>query len=411
MDAGLHQRPTAPLSPPSAVSTGAGAFSVDAASASGHLPGLDGLRGVAVLLVMGVHLAMVDGSTLADRLFLFAAFMGWTGVDLFFVLSGFLITGILYDAKNSPHYFRNFYMRRGLRIFPLYYTLVFIVLLVVPQVLAAAPSPWTLHVSYWLYLSKFMVILGLAGGGPLGVTWSLAIEEQFYLLWAPIVHRLHRGALVRLCIALIVVAVVLRVVLLIAGVHPVVLYMLPFTRMDALAIGALLAISMRSTGGGVALSRMARRVGPIAVLAVLGVIVWDMDSTWRGTAMQTIGYTCIAIMFGCLLVLTIAPDSRWVGPLMANRHLRMFGKYSYALYLLHLPIRAFIRDYVYGPRELHTLFGSQLPGQVLFYAAGVCAALAAAWCSWHLFEKRFLRLKRYFPMEPVRPLERDARSV
>jgi peptidoglycan/LPS O-acetylase OafA/YrhL len=347
-------------------------------------------------------------------LFLFGAYLGWIGVDLFFVLSGFLITGILYDAKGSPHYFRNFYMRRSLRIFPLYYTVAFVVLVVAPQFWPAETSAspaeaWPHEWSYWLYLSNFMIAAEERfGSGPLIVTWSLAIEEQFYLLWAPVVYRLRHAAIVRLCIVLIVVALGARIAMMMAGVHPAALYVLPFTRMDALAIGALLAVYVRRAGSVAALSQLARRIGPFAALCVLGVLVWDMDPTWRGTATQTIGYTLLAIMFGCLLVLTIAPDSRWVRPLMANRHLRTFGKYSYALYLFHLPIRALIRDHVYGPAEFHTLFGSQLPGQLLFYALGIAAALAAAWCSWHLFEKHLLRLKGYFPLEPAAGRETES---
>jgi peptidoglycan/LPS O-acetylase OafA/YrhL len=239
------------------------------------------------------------------------------------------------------------------------------------------------------------------GSGVLIVAWSLAVEEQFYLLWAPIVRRLAHDALVRFCLVLIVVAVLLRIVLVIANVYPATLYVLPFTRMDALAMGALLALLARRGAGLAAWSRHARAVGLFAVLCVVGVTVWDMDPTWRGTATQTIGYTCIALMFGCLLVLALAPDSRWIRPALGNPYLRTLGKYSYALYLLHLPIRAFIRDHVYGPGEFHSLFGSQLPGQLLFYVLAGTAALIVAWCSWHLLEKHFIQLKRYFPMDVV----------
>jgi peptidoglycan/LPS O-acetylase OafA/YrhL len=209
-----------------------------------HIPALDGLRGLAILLVILYHHTLMRQETLFDRVYVNLARLGWSGVDLFFVLSGFLITGILYDSKGSPHYFRNFYVRRTLRIFPLYYAVVFFSLIVLPR---AWPA-WGLtqldrsamedrsQAWYWLYLQNFLFARDENLGHPaLAVSWSLAIEEQFYLVWPVVVSLLSRRHLIWTCGALILTALSLRIWMVSAGVHPTTIYVLPFNRMDALA--------------------------------------------------------------------------------------------------------------------------------------------------------------------------------
>jgi peptidoglycan/LPS O-acetylase OafA/YrhL len=179
---------------------------------SPHLPGLDGIRGLAILLVMFSHFIVVgenhgDGTHPFHRLLL----SGYLGVDLFFVLSGFLITGILVDARSRPHYFRTFYMRRALRIFPLYYGLLAVAYLSVPllspedaPLLTGADSPWW----YWLYASNIgMAVKGNWLTSPtwfsLGHFWSLAVEEQFYMVWPFVVFLTKTRWLYRLCAVLV----------------------------------------------------------------------------------------------------------------------------------------------------------------------------------------------------------------
>lgn len=372
---------------------------------SGHIPALDGLRGLAILMVMTVHMTVMTSDAPVDRAFMRLAALGWTGVDLFFVLSGFLITGILVDAKEAPHYFRDFYARRVLRIFPLYYAVAFVSLVLLPRmpaldgVLADGREPahaWT----YWLYISNFASAWeGRLTGGILIVAWSLAIEEQFYMLWAPIVYWLSRAALLRLCVGLIAAALAVRVALVASDVAPVVLYVLPCTRMDALAVGGLIAIVARSPAGLRALTRHARTVGAVAAAAVAAAVLLDRSPLWSGPVMQTLGYTGLAFMFGALLVMAVASPAghaiRWA---LTSRPLRTFGKYSYALYLIHLPARRVVRDNFFGPDDFPSLLGSSLPAQMLFYGLGAGLALAVAYVSWHLYEKPLLSLKRYFPM-------------
>src|SRR3982074_1503320 len=178
------------------------------------IPQLDALRGLAVLLVLlhntdvypSLHLRLISGN-------------GWMGVDLFFVLSGFLITEILLDTKQSEGYFRNFYARRCLRIWPLYYSVLLFMFVIVPilrpseahTVFEARSSPWW---AYPVFLQNFLIPIPTMATGALGVTWSLAVEEQFYLVW-PLVVRLCTEAQIRwIAIAVICISPALRFYLL-----------------------------------------------------------------------------------------------------------------------------------------------------------------------------------------------------
>src|SRR5262245_30496387 len=172
-----------------------------------HIPALDGLRGLAILLVLLVHTYYPAGgiarhqSTL-DRACLHVCGLGWCGVDLFFALSGFLITGILLQAKGGEDALRNFYLRRALRIFPLYYLVVLARLFILP---GRAFDPWE-STSYLLYFSNFWRSAHLAVtpfDNFVGPTWSLAVEEQFYLLWPLLVFLLSRRSLLILCVVLL----------------------------------------------------------------------------------------------------------------------------------------------------------------------------------------------------------------
>jgi peptidoglycan/LPS O-acetylase OafA/YrhL len=375
-----------------------------------YVPTLDGIRGLAILLVLAHHQTVMGGRTAADQLFLRFTDLGWCGVDLFFVLSGFLITGILADSKASPAYFRSFYARRILRIFPLYYLVVFISVVLLPRLpqlhglLLSRPLPADPNAEFhWLYLSNFLFAAQKDFGHPtLGLAWSLAIEEQFYAVWPLLVWMLARPAMMRLCALLAVAALLLRGTMVALDTHPVPVYVLPFTRMDALAIGGLLALVARGDGGLPAISRQARWTGLAALAIVL--ILWAVDKNndrWEHRAMQTIGYSALAVMFGSLLVRVLtANPSTFTSRAFRHPILRMFGRYSYALYLLHIPAQVFVERRWFQPSPpIPPMFGSEIPVQIAFFAAATAASLALAWASWHLVEKRFLALKRFFPVQ------------
>lgn len=370
-----------------------------------RIPALDGLRGIAIMLVMVYHQTLVVGPTLIDRAVGFWTMGGWAGVDLFFVLSGFLITGILLDSKGAPGYFRNFYARRVLRIFPLYYAVVAFSLLILPQFQHAKLANFARIQGdewwYWLYLSNILDgIHHTFRHGILDVSWSLSIEEQFYVVWPLLVFLVSRRALAMLCGFLLALAVLWRISLLLVGADPITVFVLTPGRLDGLAVGALIAIATRTPSLLIILRRVARPAGAGALLAVLGISSIGGGFDPYTPAMQTAGYLCLAIAYGAILFAVVSPPGGAPAQILEWRPLRVLGKYSYALYLFHLPLRALIRDTVYGPDRFLTVAGSPLPGQLLFYVAATLLTLLAAWLSWNLYEKHFLALKRFFVTRP-----------
>jgi peptidoglycan/LPS O-acetylase OafA/YrhL len=217
----------------------------------GRMPQLDALRAFAILAVI-LHNAGAKGLEHPAGIFVklveFAATTGWVGVQLFFVLSGFLITGILVDGRGDPHQLRNFYMRRVLRIFPLYYAFLFIAFVLLPLI---GIMPTWLEVSYthqfwyWTYLINWAE--PFLGTVELGHIWSLAVEEQFYILWPILVIAVRRRTLAYVCLGLILSAIVTRILLIHHDPEfaSKAAYMFTIARWDSLALGALLALALR----------------------------------------------------------------------------------------------------------------------------------------------------------------------
>lgn len=366
-----------------------------------YSPALDGLRGIAILLVLLHHFTRLDPVTPLDTALLHLPQIGWAGVDLFFVLSGFLITGILIDARGSDRYFSSFYARRTLRIFPLYYLVVILSLVVVPQfpaafemlVTASPAREWP----YWLYLTNFLVAeRGAFTHGILDVTWSLAIEEQFYIVWAVVVWLCPPRALGWLCLGILVAAPLARALALERDTLPIAVYVLPYFRADALAAGAGLAWLVRRHPLPDAGS-LAARLALVGLAAVAAVGWIDGETWWWGPSMQRAGYSLLALTSGCLLVAALLLPATHPWPRMLSAGwLRMFGKYSYALYLIHLPVMRVVEHYVLPPAQF-AAFGSAWLGQLVFYVAATMPALGLAWLSWRYFEAPLLRLKARFP--------------
>ena len=365
------------------------------------MPALDGLRGIAVILVILHHYTILQPATELQRWVAAIPLIGWCGVDLFFVLSGFLITGILIDQRGSERYFTSFYARRTLRIFPLYYLLVFASFFVLPRfpfwhdLLAGAGAP-TDTWPYWLYLTNFAIAeRDQFLHGVLDIAWSLAIEEQFYLVWAVVVWICPLRILGWLCGALILAAPIARMAALSEGAGVIEVYVLPFFRADALATGALLAWLARRNlliGKG----SLAARVALMAAAGVVAVCWIDGDSFWAGPAMQRVGYSLLALTAGGMLVAGITlPAAGWWPRFLSAGWLRAFGKYSYCLYLVHLPVMRVVRAFVLPPESFVGL-GSALLGQLVFYALATAPAFLVAWLSWRVLEAPILRLKSRF---------------
>lgn len=199
---------------------------------------LDGVRAIAALMVMVFHLSAVvpDTTPLAGVLKLSVS--AHMGVTLFFVLSGFLITRILISTRDDTHFFKNFYLRRSLRIFPLYYLFLLIFYFAIPVVTDSPFTPVKEQLIFYTYFQDFAMTFDWKANGP-GHYWSLAVEEHFYLFWPLIVYYCNNKSLYKVIAGIVAVAFALRIVLIMGG-YPV--YYFTFTRFDSLAMGALLAL-------------------------------------------------------------------------------------------------------------------------------------------------------------------------
>jgi peptidoglycan/LPS O-acetylase OafA/YrhL len=366
---------------------------------SAHIPELDGLRGIAILLVMLFHFGAVSSlagnahstRSIARKLFDGAVGTGWCGVDLFFVISGFLITGILFETKDSPRYYRTFYARRTLRIFPLYYGILIVVFLVLPVFSVRGIAPVENQAWFWLYGANFLRVLrGSEACGALEHFWSLAVEEHFYLVWPFVIFCLSRRAAMGVCGMIVVASLGLRVYLAMTGQSQAA-YMLTPARVDAMAVGAFLALAIRGPGGVVAvLPRV--RWGAVASGLVVGVLFVKRHGVLYhlGTDVQTFGYTALGIFFGTILLLAASAPSAWTFWLRGG-FLPFVGKYSYGIYAYHFLLAPHFAR-LFPPQTL----APGLWGVFAYLALAMAASIAVAWLSWHAFEKHFLGLKRYF---------------
>jgi peptidoglycan/LPS O-acetylase OafA/YrhL len=367
-----------------------------------YTPALDGIRGIAIILVLLHHFTIFDPTTAFGAWMGFVALLGWSGVDLFFVLSGFLITGILIDARGSDRYFTSFYARRTLRIFPLYYLVVFVSSVVLPffprwHALLVGPDnipQWP----YWTYLVNFAIADRDAfQHGVLDVAWSLAIEEQFYLVWAVVVWLLSPRWLGALCAAIVVAAPIARTLALQDSALTVDVYVLPHFRADTLALGGLLAWSARR-GVLLPFARAAAWLPVAAVGGAIGLALADGSPWWSGLWTQRLGYSLFALAGGGLIVAAITrpPESR-LPSLLSVGWLRAFGKYSYCMYLIHLPVSRVMQEFVLAPADFPVVLGAMWPAQVGYYVLATIPTFAIGWLSWRLFEAPILRLKSKFP--------------
>jgi peptidoglycan/LPS O-acetylase OafA/YrhL len=391
-----------------------------------RVPALDGLRGMAILAVLAFHFnlfRLVEPGNSMDRVAsgLFSA--GWCGVDLFFVLSGFLITTILYDAKEDPYYFRNFYVRRLLRIVPLYYAVLFLTFFVIPHLPSRLIPPeklekWarldTSQIWYWLYLANVSTMLaGTWGHGILDVTWSLAIEEQFYLLWPLAVYTLNRNRLLQVCVLVFLTGFLIRFLMTMQAINPISVLVFTPGRFDVIAAGAFVALLTAGPYPSWASPAASRRIWIVTAISLLGIGLLRGSLDNMDPLVQTLGLSLIAVNYGALLMMLLAHINsgcrsvRW----LSSRFLRAMGKYSYAMYLFHMPVGAFVRDRFYGPTDLATVFGSRLPGQMIFFALAGTLTFALALISWHAWEYPFLQLKKYFPLGPTRRASNEHRSA
>ncbi|MEZ4438775.1 MAG: acyltransferase [Polyangiaceae bacterium] len=361
-----------------------------------HLRALDGLRGVAVLMVLFHNLnALSDTASLARRLYDIAANWGWLGVQLFFVLSGFLITGILLDTRESEGYYRVFILRRALRIFPLYYAVLLVAFVGVPLVLGRRIPGSEHQLWLWIYLENWVAP---AEWTVVGFThfWSLCIEEQFYLVWPWVVLLASGRRLSQICVGLAVVALASRVALIVGSdVGPEGPYAFTICRIDALVFGALGAIAYRDEA---LVDRFlaARRRFRWGILALTVATLLATKAAPRvGVLTQTYGFTLFGIVAAVLVFDAAVERDPKDGLLRALSWapLRQVGKYSYAMYVFHLPLHL-----AFGRRWLRSLVGEDVGVGLatVYLVVGSLVTFLLAALSYWLFERHFLHLKRRF---------------
>jgi len=369
--------------------------------AKAHLPVLDGIRGVAILMVLIFHSTLLQHGPWIDTVMTRVGLSLWVGVDLFFVLSGFLITSILLDAKGSSSYYKSFFARRILRIFPLYYLLVVFALFIAPKIgvsnSAQFEYAWREQWWYWTYLSNFLAAQHGLRHLILSPSWSLAIEEQFYLFWPFVVACVSQRKLLRISLSLIVLAFLLRVSLFYFGYSGKALYVLTPTRIDTLAVGATIAILIRDAANHQTMLWTAR-VLFVLCGAFTTIMLFSGHINKKLGMMINYGYTIIAFLFGSALVLLLncSPTSI-LYRIFSSKTLAVFGMYSYGIYLVNRPLVELLHNRVFDYRDFPRLYGSRLPGQFMFTLLLIASSFAIAFLLYHLFEKHFLKLKRYFP--------------
>ncbi len=339
-----------------------------------YIPELQGLRGLAVLAVVFYH----SRPRLEGTPFYGAAEWGWAGVNLFFVLSGFLITSILLESRGKPHYFRNFYGRRALRIWPVYVLTLAICYLKAdwfvgePSSVAVRTAPW------WAYIFFVQNLFHLNLPPGIGPTWSLAIEEQYYFLWAPLVRFLRRPWMMAgvLCTAL-VVSPIFRMAHF-AWITPTD----TVTHLDGIAMGSLIALGLHT----LSLSRRAwLLLGGCGVVAGFSLAA----TVTAGTSFLDSALSC---GFGGAVLASIASTGAR-NPLNAALRrgpLAYYGKISYGLYMIHVMVFIY-----YGWFDLRMdKYG--MAGNLAVVGVRLAASTLAATVLWFGFESRILKLKRYF---------------
>ena len=358
---------------------------------------LDGLRGIAILMVLAFHIFPVAEQFSNQG---FTAWisklssMGWAGVDVFFVLSGFLITSILIREKNHPHYFRNFYTRRVLRIMPVYYLLITI-LFVVNFLAGWIDIKTVLKSAAWFYTftGNWLYAFNDVRGFYFEHLWSIAIEEQFYLVWPIIVLRYEPKKISKIGIATMLFALLTRVVLVFfskdyGNTFP---YYATISRLDGLMLGSMIATGFQ-TGLISQFPKNAAKFLIISLAIICTCIVYKPDALlWNNELMLTVGFSALALLAGALIIIA----QTWNEAHFLRRFFRFpvllfLGKYSYALYLFHWPVLFLIMNLFLKISSVGFI------PWLVFSLACFFVTIGLSFISWNILEYPILELKRYF---------------
>jgi len=366
----------------------------------GRIPELDGIRGLAILLVLIWHYVMCE--VRPPLLFRFLN-LTWSGVELFFVLSGFLIGGILLDHRESPSYFRVFYARRACRILPLYYAWLVLFAIVLPirhRLPLGSASDWIFNAplpfwSYFTFTQNFLQAkTELWGPNWVAVTWSLAIEEQFYLFLPLVIRFVPRRALPFVLAPLIVAAPIARAILYVPRNDALASYVLPAGKMDALLLGVLCAWLMRNAK----LAERLPRTLPALRIVLFSCAGFAFLTTYIAETRLTrvLSESMLALAYASLLLLVLNAPASPFAQMARWRWLRALGIIAYGTYIIHQTVSGF----VFGVARGHWPYIAQR-SDLLLVALSLVLTLAIAAASWRWFEKPIVRWSRRWNYEII----------
>jgi peptidoglycan/LPS O-acetylase OafA/YrhL len=371
---------------------------------------LDGVRGIAISLVLVWH--YLSFSLLPDPGSVAAYVMdivrlSWSGVDLFFVLSGFLIGGILIDNRQAKNYFKVFYARRIFRILPLYFVwlalfsgLLFAQGLVPSNLSSMVTGP----IPLWSYATfsqnLFMAYQNTFGTLWMGITWSLAVEEQFYFVLPFVIRYLEPRKLPWFLLGCILTAPLLRVGLSLSfpSGGPLAAYVLMPCRADALLLGTLCAWMVREPKIAQFLREQIILLYVAFIILLGGAVVLAVEfNPYLSSGWQTLGYTWLAFLYSCFLLIAVTEKSGSIEKITMNFLLRRLGTVAYGVYLIHSVMLDLMHGLIYGAPKIH---------YVTFFATeSLALALTFAWAglSWKFFEKPLVAVGHNFQYEGGAP--------
>jgi peptidoglycan/LPS O-acetylase OafA/YrhL len=355
-------------------------------SVNQYNPALEGLRGSAIILVILYH----------NFNFISYFNYGWLGVDLFFVLSGFLITNILLNTLHKKNYFKSFYARRALRIFPLYY-LVLILFLVIFPAIKNFPLDLSYYVQhqwwFWTYLQNWCLIFFYNDrSNVLTHLWSLAVEEQYYLVWPLLIFFVKKPKnLLLICLAALLLIIASRVWIWNNKesffTHS---WLFLFTRIDGILVGSILSLLLFNK------PYFLQRYFTLLVLflAILNFSFYFLNRIYQFNypPWDIVGYTTFSAMFALAVYEVVQNKNGLLHTILSFSFLKFLGKYSYGLYVFHWPVYALLFSRLHSVMPIQNLRFNQLVSAFICTAAAILISVV----SYHVFEVRFLRLKRFF---------------
>lgn len=365
---------------------------------------LDGMRGLASIMVISYHIFKRGEYFTTNPILHFVTgvtLYNWYAIETFFVLSGFLITSILLRTKGEPHFFRNFYVRRSLRVFPLYYFALIVIIALLPIVEPDyLPELPRLIPILLLYQQNWVYIIGnVKTTIYLAVTWSLAVEEQFYLAWPFVVNALSKKNLLRLSFTIIGLSNLARILAAIfwtdANRMATFFFYNSFTRMEPIAFGVLLAIAFTEPGWKEKLSKYSL---PVFLTTYITLLIVEYVTNpgiphpiYGNIPLTLVGYP-LAETFAAALIITLTnhAETSFLRRLFRNKILVFFGDHSYSMYLFHLPVGLILLDFLWR----HGYRG--WPFFFIYIGLVFAITTAISMVTWYVVERPMLNLKKYF---------------